>query len=168
MSRGRWLVDSEGPKEKLEEFLSRQSPSVAEFLRTGTVSNEFISAWAQPGGFDVVLNARDQYEELLKACPAKLREYRKREAKTAARNRLLNIPSVPAGAPRGMRPGTSNEAARLLKLIAEFETKNGTRRGAWDYATKKVYGSESNQRARIGRGQKAVRRYLKMVQKPSM
>jgi hypothetical protein len=39
---------------------------------------------------------QEQYLELLKRCPAKLREYRRRRMENA----LLGVPSVPSGAPR--------------------------------------------------------------------
>lgn len=171
MPRGRWYVGFKSPEDQLEEFLARQLPWVREILQEHPPSNEAISALQRPGGFEILGQAQDEYLEVLKRCPAKLREYRKRQAKIAAKAALSRLPSMPPGAPRGMRPGTHVEAERLLRLIAEFEGKNGTRRGAWDYATKKVYGSEDNQRARIERGRQTLRRYkalrAKMVQKPS-
>jgi hypothetical protein len=104
------------------------------------------------------------YLKVLKKYPEKLKAYRKRVARDAAKDRLSMLPSVPPGAPRGMRKETQSVAQRLIALMKEFENKNGTRSGAWDYATKKVYGSQ-DKHARIQRGQQAVRRYKKTLQK---
>ena len=106
-----------------------------------------------------------EYLEVLKRFPDKLRAHRRRVARLAAKNSLSTLPSPSPGAPRGMRKETRDVAQRLIELMKEFENKNGTRRGALDYATKKVYVGQ-DKHARIQRGQQAVRRYKKALQNP--
>ena len=155
-------VDFNSPDDE-QRFLAEKPSWLRKCLQgNNTLTPEEKSEMGRCNWLEVSLQAEDEYLEVLKRYPEKLKAYREREAKSAAKTRLLTIPSVPAGAPRGMRKETRKDAHHLIQLIEEFEKKNGTRRGAWDYATKKVYGSEGNQHARIERGKKAVRRFNKV------
>jgi hypothetical protein len=154
-----------------EEFLAKQPAWVRDYLLGRPTLETLTRVVEDPDGSDVLHGAKTEYEKLLLGNPEKLREYRKRLAKEGAKSALYGVPSAPVGAPRGIRRGTLVEAEQLLKLIDEFRKKHGTNRGAMDYATKKVYGSEGSQHSRIERGFKAVRRYKKHLenvgQKPS-
>jgi hypothetical protein len=91
-------MGSSSPEEKeIEEFLCRQTSWVRKFLQgeyalTPEEQADFLrSDWPEVFG-----TANDEFLRLVKQCPAKLREYRKREVKTF----LSRLPSVAPGAPR--------------------------------------------------------------------
>jgi hypothetical protein len=121
-----------GPEDELEDFLTRQPSWVREILR-GEYSSQATSAWLQPGGFELLGKAEDEYVELLKRYPAKLREYRKRMATIAKEGALSRLPSVPPGRPREKR--LAREAEELAhtglsqtKIAYELNRRHPDRR----------------------------------------
>ena len=155
------------PQEKeIDDFLAAQSSWIRKVLQGDYALTHEEQTQMTLDNFPGIFNeAEEQYLELLKRHPAKLKEYREREAARAAQDVLRSLPQLPVGAPRGMRPVTVNETQQLLALIAEYEKEHGTKRGAMDYATKKVYGSVVSQHKRMERGNKALRRYKKHLEK---
>jgi hypothetical protein len=97
----------------IERFLARQLSYVRNFLQGVPLSWEEMLALQQPGAFERLFQARDEYLELLKRCPAHLRDYRAREAKRGAEAALSDVPSVPVGAPR--KDSLAEEAIKLRK-----------------------------------------------------
>jgi hypothetical protein len=93
-------VGLKSPEDQLEEFLARQLPWVRGTLQGDPPSSEAISALQLPGGFEILGKAQDEYLELLKRCPQKLREYRKLQKKLAVESALRYVPSLQPGAPR--------------------------------------------------------------------
>jgi hypothetical protein len=93
-------VSRNASKEKIEEFFARQPNFVREILRDDCLSTESMSALTQPGAFEILGEARDEYLQLLRTCPAELREFRKREEKRGGKSALFGLPPVPAGARR--------------------------------------------------------------------
>lgn len=88
-------------------------------------------ALQQRDAFDMLFQARDEYLELLKRCPAKLRAYREREGKRAAEVALFDVPSLSVGAPR--KDSLAAEAIGLrkaglswAKIAIELNRKYGT------------------------------------------
>lgn len=96
------------PEEKqIEEFLARQLPWLRKILQGDPLSWEEMSTLQQPDGFEILGQSEDEYLKLLQRCPAKLREYRKRQEKIS----VLRLPSVPAGRPR--KDALAQEALEL-------------------------------------------------------
>jgi hypothetical protein len=94
-------VDSKRPSEKrIEDFLDRQLSWVRKALHGQPLSWEETAALQQPGAFEILGKAQDEYVELLKLCPARLSKYRKLQGKLAVKSVLSKLPSVPPGAPR--------------------------------------------------------------------
>jgi hypothetical protein len=156
--------------DELERFLGQQPQWLQEYLRDGTLPEELGWALSKPGGADLICNAEDRYVQILRKYPAKLRAYRKRSSGDAKRRFLSMIPTAKSGAPRGMRADTLRDALELEKRIAEYIAKNGTKRGALDFAAKKVYGTGSDSRRRIELARQTLRRFKaqnKTVQKPT-
>jgi hypothetical protein len=83
-----------------EEFLVRQPDSVRKRLLGVGLSEGERREMLQSDWPDIFGNARDEYLQLLVRFPARLREYRKRQQKEAAKIAVLSLPSVPSGAPR--------------------------------------------------------------------
>lgn len=115
----------------IEEFLSRQLSYVRNYLQGFPLSWEDMLALQQRDSFDRLFQARDEYLELLKRCPAKLRAHREREAKRAAEVALFDVPSLPVGAPR--KDSLAAEAIELrkaglswAKIAIELNRKYGT------------------------------------------
>jgi hypothetical protein len=105
-------MDSKGPAEKrTEDFLDRQLSWVRKSLHGQPLSWEEMSALQQPGAFEILGKARDEYLQLLRQCPARLREYRKLQRKLGAKSALSDVPSVRSGAPR--QDSIAQEAAEL-------------------------------------------------------
>ena len=105
-------MDVKSPAEKrIEDFLDRQLSWVRKALHGQPFSWEEISALREPGAFDSLGKAQDEYLELLKMCPARLSQYRKLQAKFAADSVLSKLPSVLPGAPR--QDSVAREAAEL-------------------------------------------------------
>jgi len=88
-------------EDRLASFLARQPSWVRKSLQgdyalTPNERAEMLeSDWPEVFG-----QAQDEYRELLRPCPAKLREYRKLQKRLASESALQSIPSVPLGAPR--------------------------------------------------------------------
>lgn len=97
----------------IEGFLARQHPYVRDYLQGSPLSWEDMLALQEPEAFERFFQARDEYLELLKRCPAHLRDYRAREAKRGAEAALSDVPSVPVGAPR--KDPLAEEAIKLRK-----------------------------------------------------
>jgi hypothetical protein len=91
-----------GSAEKdIQEFLARQSPWIRNLLQGEGLSRDDMQALIQqPGAFDIFFQAEDEYINLLKRCPSKLKEYRRRKVDEAVRSALSRLPQVPSGAPR--------------------------------------------------------------------
>ena len=107
-------MDSEGPAEKrIADFLDRQLSWVRKALHGQPLSWEEMSALQQPGAFEILGNAQDEYLELLQHCPARLREYRKLQGKLAGKSALSKLPLVPPGAPR--QDAVAQEAEELQR-----------------------------------------------------
>lgn len=94
------------PEEKdIEEFLTRQPAWVRKYLLADyALTPDEYSDFLQSDWPEIFGQAEDEYLQLLHRCPAKLREYRERQAEIA----LSRIPSVPVGAPR--KDGLAREA----------------------------------------------------------
>lgn len=86
---------------QIEEFLAAQPPWLRKILEgdydlTREEQSDMVGVnWPELYG-----QARDKYLELLKRCPKRLRDYRKREKKRGAQSALQGIPSLKQGAPR--------------------------------------------------------------------
>jgi hypothetical protein len=65
------------------------------------------------------------------------------------------------GRPEGLAPETRDDAIALLKFMAEFQQRNGTKNGALRYACKKVYGSTVGDQKAFQRANKTLTRYRK-------
>jgi hypothetical protein len=82
------------------EFLARQPDWLRKILLGVTLSEGEQKEMLQSDWPDTFGNAQDEYERLLSRYPDRLREYRKRKKKEAAKLAGLSLPSVPPGAPR--------------------------------------------------------------------
>lgn len=95
-------MDGTNPEdEQIEEFLSAQPSWLRRVLQcdyglTLEERADMVSVnWPELYG-----QARDKYLELLKRCPKRLRDYRKREKKRGAQSAVQDVPSLKPGAPR--------------------------------------------------------------------
>ncbi len=85
----------------VEEFLARQASWLRKFLQGGNVLTPAERGEMTKGNWpEIYGDARDQYLELLKRHPNKLREYRKLQKKVALESALWLMPSLKPGAPR--------------------------------------------------------------------
>jgi len=96
----------------LEEFLARQSSWVRKCLHGDyAFTPDERADFLQSNWPEVLGQARDEYLELLKKCPERLREYRKLQKRLGADSALLGVPSLPPGAPR--QDSLAREAGEL-------------------------------------------------------
>jgi hypothetical protein len=101
MPRGRWRMDSGGPEQRLAEFLAVKPSWLRKVLQHDyALTTEEQAELASVNWPEVYGQALDEYFELLRECPARLREYRKGAEKHGAQNALFGVPRVPEGAPR--------------------------------------------------------------------
>ena len=85
----------------VEEFLARQPSWRRKFLQGDNVLTPAERGEMTKGNWpEIYGDARDQYLELLKRHPNKLREYRKLQKKVALESALWLMPSLKPGAPR--------------------------------------------------------------------
>ncbi len=85
----------------VEEFLARQPSWLRKFLQGDNVLTPAERGEMTKGNWpEIYGDARDQYLELLKRHPNKLREYRKLQKKVALESALWLMPSLKPGAPR--------------------------------------------------------------------
>jgi len=87
-------------RDECEQFLARQKSWIRAVLKGDYGSPDIPPAMAAVGGIEELNKARDQYEEVLNACPKHLKEYRKLAARLGARTALFGVPSLVVGAPR--------------------------------------------------------------------
>lgn len=134
-------MDFKSPAEiAIEEFLSRQPSWLRKVLQHDYALTPSEQADKARSDWPAIFGqARDEYLELLKGSPEKLREYRKLEEKGAGESALRGLPSVPPGAPR--KDGLASEAVALQQ------------RG-WSYARiatelNRRYGSDTTNREAI-------------------
>lgn len=96
---------------ELGEFLARQPSWVRKTIQGDDLTSSELSEMNGTNWPEVFGVAQDEYRELLKRHPRELREYRKRQKQLTAKTALLNVPSVPVGAPR--KDWLANEAKEL-------------------------------------------------------
>ena len=89
------------PEQELEEYLARQSTWVRKFLQGDfALTRSERADMLQSNWPEVYGKAQDEYLELLKKFPEKLREYRKLQKRLGTESALWGVPSLPPGAPR--------------------------------------------------------------------
>jgi hypothetical protein len=96
-------MGSNSPEEKqIEEFLASLPPCLRKAVQgdLALTREEEIECLRTSNLAETYGQARDTYLKLLQGCPAKLREYREREAKNASKNALRDVPTLSEGAPR--------------------------------------------------------------------
>jgi hypothetical protein len=97
------------PEDELEEFLAGQPSWRRKLLLDDlSLSKEEASAATRSSWIEVT-KVHEEYLELLRRCPSKLREYRQRRIDNA----LSGVPLLPSGAPR--KDGLAKEAAELRR-----------------------------------------------------
>ena len=118
-------------KRRLRNSSVDSFPTCVNISKVSRYPGRIGPALQQRDAFDMLFQARDEYLELLKRCPAKLRAYREREGKRAAEVALFDVPSLSVGAPR--KDSRAAEAIGLrkaglswAKIAIELNRKYGT------------------------------------------
>jgi len=95
-------VDPTSAEEKqIEEFLAAQPSWLRKYLQGDySLSGEEQSEMRGVNWPGLYGQAREKYLEVLKRCPTRLRDYRKRERKRGAESALWGVPPLKKGAAR--------------------------------------------------------------------
>jgi len=95
------MADDRSAEIAIDEFLAQQCSWVRKFLQGNyALTPEERADYVQSNWPEIFGQAQDEYRELLKACPERLREYRALQKKLGAENGLCDVPAMPLGSPR--------------------------------------------------------------------